>query len=277
MAGRLALGVTGIRGGPDADPERILVRSRRAEAAGFESVWAGEHIVIPLSGTRFDPETQFLDSIVQLSFVAAATKRIRIAPGVIVLPLRTPLVLAKQLASLDVLSGGRLIVGIGVGSLDQESEAVQVPFRERGARTDDYLAAMRAIWAGASEYHGRFVSFSGVAGRPLPVQRPHPPIVIGGHTEAAFRRAVERANGFYGWGQDMDAAAEIAAGLRAAAGRYERPPELGELELTIAPPGSVDAAAAAAYTDLGVHRLVLQAPESDELDAFGALVEATRA
>jgi probable F420-dependent oxidoreductase len=276
MAAPLALGITGVRGGPDADPSRILVRSRHAEEAGFESVWAGEHVVIPLSGTRFDPETQFLDAIVQLAFVAAATTTIRVAPGVIVLPLRWPLVLAKQLASLDVLSGGRLIVGVGVGSLEQEAEALQVPFRERGARTDDYLAAMRAVWSGATEYRGRFVSFSGVAARPLPDQRPHPPIVIGGHTEAAFRRAVEQADGFYGWGRDLAAAAELAAGLRDAGQRHSRPPELGRLELTIAPPGAVDAATAAAYAELGVHRLVLQAPADDSLDAFRALAEATR-
>jgi alkanesulfonate monooxygenase SsuD/methylene tetrahydromethanopterin reductase-like flavin-dependent oxidoreductase (luciferase family) len=139
-----------------------------------------------------------------------------------------------------------------------------VPLTERGARTDEYVAAMRTLWTDAApSFEGRFVSFSGVLQRPLPVQRPHPPLVVGGHSDAAMRRAARTAHGWCGVYLDVPAAAEALERLRTVAAGCDRPAGLGELEITITPPGPVDAATARRYADLGVHRLVVQPAEEN--------------
>jgi probable F420-dependent oxidoreductase len=242
--------------------------ARLAEAAGFDSLWAGEHVVLPdprVSPSPMEPEEPILDPLVALAFLAGRTTTIRLGTGVVVLPQREPLVLAKQVASLDALSGGRLLLGLGVGYLRPELRAIGVPFEERGRRADEYLAAMRSVWYDARPAHeGRFARFSGVQARP----RPGPlPIVVGGHTRAAFRRAVEGAHGWYGFALDLERTAECLDGLRAEAARSVRPPELGELEITVTPRRTPDADTAARFRALGVHRLVL-VPRSD-LDEDG--------
>ena len=181
-------------------PDVVAGVARAAEAAGFESLWGGEHVVLPdpqAPPSPMAPQDRILDPVIALTYCAAVTKRVRLGTGIIILPQRNPLVLAKQLATLDVLSGGRLIFGVGVGYLEPEFRALGIPFETRGAMTDDYLAAMRAIWGQAQPAHrGRFVSFDNVQAHPQPVQRPHPPIVIGGHTEPALRRTVRFAEGW---------------------------------------------------------------------------------
>ena len=130
-------------------PETAIQVAQLAEAAGFESLWAGEHVVLPDPQTPpspMAPRDRILDPIVALTFLAAQTSHVRLGTGVIILSQRNPLVLAKELASLDELSGGRLIFGVGVGYLEPEFRAIGIPFADRGARTDDYLAAMRASW-----------------------------------------------------------------------------------------------------------------------------------
>jgi len=179
-------------------------------------------------------------------------------------------VLAKELASLDALSNGRLIFGIGVGYLQPEFRALGAPYEQRGAVTDDYLAAMQAIWSQTKPaYQGRFVSFADIQAHPQPVQRPHPPIVVGGRTAAAFRRAVQQGNGWYGFGLDVDGTAQALAGLRTAAQQYARPAHLGPLEISITPGrgAGVDLATAEKFTALGVHRLILM--PSPRLDGAG--------
>src|SRR5919204_4836337 len=172
-------------------PETTARVARAAEAAGFESLWAGEHVVLPDPQTPpspMAPHDRILDPVVALTYLAAHTSRVRLGTGIIILPQRNPLVLAKELASLDELSGGRLICGIGVGYLEPEFRALGIPFADRGARTDDYLAAMRAIWTQPKPaYHGRFISFEHIQAHP---QRTIP-IVIGGESPAAYRRAVQ--------------------------------------------------------------------------------------
>jgi len=195
---------------------------------------------------------------------------VRLGTGIIILPQRNPLVLAKELASLDALSNGRLIFGIGVGYLEPEFRAIGAPFEQRGAVTDEYLAAMRAIWSQTKPaYQGRFVSFADVQAHPQPVQRPHPPIVVGGRTAAAFRRAVQQGNGWYGFALDLDGTAQALAGLRAAAQQHTRPAHLGPLEISITPGrgAAVDLATAEKYAALGVHRLILM--PSAKLDGAG--------
>jgi probable F420-dependent oxidoreductase len=200
MARGLSLGLFGLHRGSSADPDTLARRARLAEAAGFESLWVGDHIALPDDTKEFSRDEPRLEALIALAHLAALTRRVRLAIGVIVLPQRQPVLLAKQLTSIDALSRGRLIVGIGVGYLEPELRALGASLADRGARTDEYLAAMRALWdEPAPTFEGRFVSFSGLIERPLPVQRPHPPIVVGGHSKAAHRRAVEGANGWYGW------------------------------------------------------------------------------
>src|SRR5579859_4946619 len=174
-------------------PESAARIAQLAESAGFESLWAGEHVVLPdpqAPPSPMAPQDRILDPVIALTFLAAHTKQVRLGTGIIILPQRNPLVLAKELASLDELSGGRLIFGIGAGYLEPEFRALGIPFTDRGVRTNDYLAAVRAIWTQPQPaYHGRFLSFEHVQAHPRP-QR-NIPVVVGGHTRSTYRRAVE--------------------------------------------------------------------------------------
>ncbi len=239
-------------------PEAAVGIAQHAEATGFESLWAGEHVVLPdpqVPPSPAAPDARFLDPVVALTFLSAHTRRVRLGTGIIILPQRNPLVLAKELASLDVLSGGRLIFGIGAGYLEPEFRALGVPFKDRGARTDDYLAAMQAIWTQPKPvYHGHFVSFEHVQAHP---QRAIP-VVVGGHSTAAYRRAIERGNGWFGWSLDIDDAAKALDDLAEALKRYDRPQELGKLEISLTPPpGMITLEQARRYAELGVDRLIV--------------------
>lgn len=206
---------------------------RVAEAAGFDSVVAVDHVVFPdkysstypYSATGRlpgGPSGMLPDPLIWMAAMAAVTTRLRFMTGVIILPLRNPLVLAKQVATLDHMSGGRVELGIGVGWLKEEFEALGVPFEKRGKRSDEYIAAMRALWAndGAS-FQGEFVNFHEVTCSPKPVAK-NVPIVIGGHSEAAAKRAGRLGNGFFpSIGATVDTAPlyDVARRAAEAAGR----------------------------------------------------------
>lgn len=258
-----------------------------AEQVGVESIWVSEHLVLAdprRPPSPMDPEDPILDPVTALAFLAGRTRSARLGTSIVVLPLHNPLILAKELATVDVLSGGRLIFGIGVGYVEREFAALGVPFHDRGVRMEECLDAMRAIW---TEEHpafaGRMVAFDGINGYPRPLQQPHPPIVIGGYAPVVMRRTVREADGWYGWGLDLDATARHLDELRETAGRVPRGERLGRLEITITPPGDVDVVTAAQYAEIGVHRLNLMLPwkaEEAELDSFfdgvvRPLVEAT--
>ncbi len=215
-------------------PERMAAVARHAEALGFESVWVPEHLVLPTRiASRypyapdgvppFAPDAPHLDPLILLTHVAAATSRIRLGTNIYLLPLRHPLVTARLAMSLDVLSGGRLTLGVGVGWLAEEFQAAGIEFQTRASRTRECVRALRALWTEAEpEFHGRFFSFGPVKFEPKPVQKPHPPIVFGGETEAALRRAAALGDGWYGVGHTPESAAVQAGRLRAllaAAGR----------------------------------------------------------
>ncbi len=258
----MKIGIFGINNGPLADPDRMLEVARAAEAAGIESLWTGEHIVLPdphEPPAPVPPEYPMLDPSAALAFLAAATERVRLATGIIIVPQRNAVELAKELASVDVLSKGRLIFGIGVGYLKPEFDALGVSFEHKGPRTDEAIDAIRALWTQPKpSYGGRFISFAGINAFPRPVQRPAPPVVVGGWSPGALRRSVERGNGWYGFALDVDATRKCVEGLRDAGKRFERPAELGPLELTVTPPaGEIDADTAAQYAELGIERLVL--------------------
>src|SRR5436309_4242167 len=260
-------------------PDAAARLGRAAEAAGFESLWVADHVVLPdppVPGRPMAPDMRLLDPIVSLSFLAAHTSRVKLATGGIILPQRQALVLAKQLASLDVLSNGRLVFGLGVGWCEPEMRSVGAPFAERGRVADDFLAAMRAVWTQPKpSYRGRYVSFEGIQAMPRPVQTPTPPIVVGGRTPPAFRRAVTQGHGWYGFGLDVNDTQKFVNELREAGKKHSRPAELGRLEISVTPPGYdlPDKSRLDAYTAAGVDRLILRPrPEMDAaaLERFAA-------
>ncbi len=264
-----------------SEPETAARVARAAEAAGFDSVWGGEHVVLPdprVPPSPMEPDDAILDPVIALTFIAAHTRTIRLGTGIIILPQRNPLVLAKELASLDVLSGGRLMLGVGAGYLEPEFGALGIPFAHRGPRTVEFIQAMRAIWSEPRPaYHGRFVSFEGVQAYPRPVQQPHPPVIMGGRSPAAYRRSVEHAHGWYGYALDLDGTRAALDGLHRAAERHPRPAELGELEISVTPRMRIDRETAEQFAALGVHRLILLPPRTGGAEAIEQFVSDTGA
>jgi probable F420-dependent oxidoreductase len=273
----LKFALHGMGSGACVDPTTMARIARRGEEVGFESLWVGEHVVLPaprVAPSPMEPDDPILDPAIALTFIAANTTRVKLGTGIIIMPQRNPLVLAKELASVDVLSNGRLIFGIGVGYLEPEFAAVGAPFADKGARTDDYLAAMRAIWSDRTvEHRGEFSSFGGVRARPLPVQRPHPPIVVGGRSRGAYRRSVEQAHGWYGWGMNPRETAEAIADIQRIVETTVRPPGLGPLEISMTPPMRIDRGLAEEYAAVGVHRLILQSPHGADAAGLERFVE----
>jgi len=272
------LGLFGINTGVCAQPEAAVRVARAAEEAGLESVWTGEHVVLPdpqVPPSPAPPGHPMLDPAACLAFLAGQTQRLRLATGIVILPQRNPLLLAKEMASVDVLSGGRLILGVAAGYLEPEFRALGVPFAGRGPRTDEAIDALRAIWTQEKpSFAGAHFRFADVDAHPRPLQQPHPPIVVGGHSPGAFRRAVSRGNGWYGFFQGLEATDACLAGLAAAAKEVERPAALGELEISISPPPGLDADQVRRYQDLGVARLV-PVPLARDLDGWLQAVEET--
>jgi probable F420-dependent oxidoreductase len=275
----MKIGLCSANGGACTRPGVLARVARQAEASGFESLWVSEHLVVSDPRTPpspMDPTDPILEPVASLAFVAGCTTSLGLGTGVIVLPLRNPLILAKEIATLDVLSRGRVLVGIGVGYVEREFAALNVPFDRRGERADEYLDAIRAIWtAEHPAFDGELYAFGGVQARPRPLQRPHPPIVVGGWSTPALRRAASKASGWYGWGMDPDETAATLARLRAVLEDVERDPALGDLEITMTPPGPVDIGSAKRYRALGVHRLNIALPNTLDEDGLLRFVERT--
>jgi probable F420-dependent oxidoreductase len=185
-------------------PDDLRCTAATAEALGYDALTVGDHFVmarddVPVMGAHW------LHAQSTIGFLLGATQRLRVVVSVIALPLHDPLEMAKAIATLDVLSDGRLEVGFGVGFLARQFELVGVPFAERGARTDEYLGVMKELWTSDEPaFHGRFVSFDGLAFEPKPVQRPHPPLWIGGDSRAALRRAAREGTGWRGMATTLD-------------------------------------------------------------------------
>jgi probable F420-dependent oxidoreductase len=260
----MKIGVCSANSGPYVTREMLGLLADASEAVGLESIWVSEHLVVAdprRPPSPMDPEDPILDPVTSLAFLAARTRTVRLGTGIVVLPLRNPLILAKALATVDVLSGGRVIFGIGVGYVEAEFEALGVPFEGRGTRTEEHLAAIREIWTERHpSYSGSTFSFEGVQAHPHPAQRPHPPIVMGGYAPAVMRRTIREADGWYGWGLDVEATARRLEVLRETADRVPRGGGLGRLEITITPPSEVDVSTAERYAELGVDRLNLMLP-----------------
>ena len=258
----MEFGLYAINYGTCADPDSLVRVAQYAEAAGLDSLWAGEHIVLPSPQPRdyaIAPEIPFLDAVVALALAAANTTSITVATGIIELPLHQPVLLAKQLASVDQISRGRLVVGIGVGYLASEFAALGVSLDERATRTDEHLAAMRALWTmDAPEFHGRHVDFAGVDSHPRPVQPGGPPIMIGGNSALARRRAITTARGWIPADFDLDATREARRVLDHDLDELERPAALGPFDFTVISPTSrLDAELVDGYRELGGDRLIV--------------------
>jgi probable F420-dependent oxidoreductase len=216
------------------DPDSALEIARIGASVGFESIWGGEHVVRPAQIASpypysedgqmpGEPETPIPDPLIWLAYVAAAAPSVKLGTCILILPQRNPLVLAKELATLDHLSGGRVELGIGVGWLKEEFEALGVPWERRGARTDEYLGALRALWAGPdAEFHGEFVDFEPATCSPRPT-RGSIPIMVGGDSAAAIRRAARFGDSFFPGTDDPEVLAHLIVDLGKAAAAANRP------------------------------------------------------
>ena len=284
----MKVGIAFANIGPFGSAEGAAAVGRSAEAAGIDSLWTVEHVVYPDEyGSTYPyydsgrmamaPDTDLTDPLTWLTWVGAHTSTLRLATGILILPERNPVVLAKQLGTMDALTGGRVDLGIGVGWLREEFDALGIPWERRGARTDEYVAAMRTLWSGNSvSFDGDFVSFSGVSSNPKPVNG-SVPIVIGGHSDAAARRAGRLGDGFWPGKGDLDHLLDV---MRREAEAHDRDPDAIEVtwagDLTA---GEDPVAAAAALAAKGVSRVIVpsflfwQDPESS-LAAFGESVVA---
>lgn len=239
---RFGLHALGI--GTGARPEIIRAVSGAAEAAGFATLWAGEHVVMvdqpqsryPYSGDgriAVPADADWLDPLLALTFAAAVTSRIGLATGILLLPEHNPVLAAKQIATVDVLSGGRLTLGIGVGWSAEEFAALGVPFERRGARTAEYLAALRTLWSqDVATFDGEFTRFSGIRVYPKPARGRRIPVVAGGNSDAALRRVATLADGWYGFNLTVADAVE-RAGVLAVYCR-ERGRSVAELTVAVA-------------------------------------------
>jgi probable F420-dependent oxidoreductase len=240
--------------------------AQRAEALGFESVWIPEHLVFPVRLTTpypysadgeppFTPDTPILDPLLLLTHIAAGTTRIRLGTNIFVLPLRHPIVTARIAMTLDVLSGGRLSLGVGAGWLEEEFRAVGVDFATRGSRLRECVLALRALWTEPEpEFHGRFFDFGPLKFEPKPVQKPHPPIIFGGESAPALRRAAAFGDGWYGVAHDAESARKRVEELRALRARTGRASE--PFEITVGHGGGpLGADVLRRYADAGVDRV----------------------
>jgi probable F420-dependent oxidoreductase len=268
----MKIGLTSTNIGNLCEPALARRLAQLAEELGYDSLWTAEHVVMADPSPRMSPTARFLDPLMSLTFFAACTQRMELATGVLILPQRQPVVLAKELTTLDVLSSGRFMFGIGVGWQEAEMNACGAQMHERGARADEYLAAMKALWnMDKPEFHGKFVGFGGVNAYPRPVTPGGPRLVMGGYAPATYRRTVELAYGWFGFNRTVEQTRETLSALTSLRARVPRGAGLPEdIEITIAPPQPIDRAGMAAYADIGVHRLVLRPPDGgwNEIEDF---------
>jgi probable F420-dependent oxidoreductase len=252
------------------DHASAIAVCRTAEAAGFESLWGGEHVILPSviesaypytadGKIPATPDTPIPDPLIWLAFAAAAAPTMRLGTCILIVPQRNPLVLAKELATLDQLSGGRVELGLGVGWLREEFEALGIPWERRGARNDEYIEAMRTLWSGPEvEFHGEFVDFPKVTCSPRPVQASIP-ILVGGDTEVAIRRAGRLADGYFPGEGDADRLRVLITRVRQAAEDAGRDPDSVEINAMFAQQLGDPLAGIEQFLELGVGRAMVPA------------------
>ncbi|MDH4145456.1 MAG: LLM class F420-dependent oxidoreductase [Acidimicrobiia bacterium] len=279
---------------PDCSPEVVTAAAIEAEDRGYDSFWVGEHLAFFDSYTPAYPGSEdgripiaadqgMPDPLLLLSWAAAVTKRVRLATGICLLPQRSLPYTAKEVATLDWLSGGRVDFGVGVGWQREEFDAAGVPWERRGARTDEYLDALVELWTkDPSSFDGDFVRFAPARMHPKPARSPYPRLVIGGHAEATLARTARIGDGWFGWYLDPEStAAKVArlAELVEAAGRTT-----SEIEVTVQThPARFGPAEIGPYRDAGVDQLTIMVrPSTVEhlrraMDKLQPLADAIRA
>ncbi|CAM4278986.1 Pyrimidine monooxygenase RutA [Mycobacterium basiliense] len=273
----MQLGLHALGIGVGADRAVIDAVASAADEAGFATLWAGEHVVMVDRPTSRYPysddgaiavpaDADWLDPMITLGFAAAASSRIEVATGVLLLPEHNPVVVAKQSASLDRLSGGRLTLGVGIGWAREEFAALGVPFEQRAARTTEYVAAMRTLWReDVASFTGKFVAFDSVRVNPKPVRDRHLPVMVGGNSDAALARVAAWGDGWYGFNLDGVAGVCERVGtlerLCAESGRDRQ-----ELRLSVAL-RNPQASDVAVLANLGVDELVLVESPPEDADA----------
>jgi probable F420-dependent oxidoreductase len=259
-------------------PNGAAKLAKAAEDSGVESLWTVEHVVVPQgyaspypyspTGKMPGDETAPIpDPLAWISYMSALTKTVRFGTGILILPQRNPVILAKECATIDVLSAGRFELGIGIGWLKEEFDAIGVPFEERMGRTEEYTGALRALWSSDETYDGKFTSFKEARSFPKPVQEGGIPIVVGGHTKASARRAGRIGDGYFP--ANAENIAELIDVAKRAAKDAGRDPDA--LEITTGGPPNVDYAKQ--MEDLGVSRLVMPPPAFAPDDIGRALGE----
>ena len=263
---------------PLSTAEMIGDFARRAENIGLDSIWMGEHVVLfdetefPYPGSRDGkipvPEGGgMLDTVATFGYLAACTQTLRFGTGITLIPQRNPLYTAKEFATLDWLTGGRIDLGIGVGWCKEEVIACGYTFEDRGKRCDEILEMMQLLWTEpVAEYHGEFHDLPPCRMDPKPVQKPHIPIIVGGHSRAGFRRAAKYGSGWYGFQLDVPGTADVCQALDAALAEQGRSRD--GFELVITPTFNVTADMIRGYEDLGVDRLIIHlgSQKADRID-----------
>lgn len=246
--------------------DQMIGMAQLAENLGYESVWTFEHVIVPNdyeSKYPYDasgkmgaaPDTNFIDPLIALTAIAAQTKTIRLGTGVNILSQANPLYVAKQTASLDMISGGRFMLGVGIGWLREEFEALGVPFEKRGARFDDYVAAMRKVWSGETvEHSSEFVNWSGFKSYPLPTQNPMP-VIMGGIRGKIHQRIATLGNGWYAPTSDPAELKEHMSKIKEECDKIGR--DVSEIEVSCMWPGQGGKEAVEMMADAGCHRLVI--------------------
>ncbi len=265
----IKFGVAFANIGAFVNPVEAVRLAQAAEGAGFESIWTVDHVVVPggyQSKYPYDPsgrlpsgeETVFPDPLIWLAFVAAQTSTLRLGTGILILPQRNPLVLAKELATLDSLSGGRMVLGAGIGWLEEEFQALGIPFAGRAQRMEETIAAMRALWAQEqASFAGTTVTFDNCFLRPQPPGGTIP-VHVGGHSKAAARRAGRIGDGFFPLGVGIEELPPLIDLIRASADQAGRDP--GAIEVTMqctAVNGDEAVAAVQALQEVGVDRVLI--------------------
>ena len=196
-----------------ANREQILEISGLAEELRYDSLWVSDHVVIPVPHKVFGDT--FHDPLVTLAYIAAVTDKLELGTSVMVLPYRNPLVLGKMVSTLDTLSRGRVILGVGTGWIEGEFEALGVNFKERGKVTDEYIEILKELWTSENpEYNGKYLEFSNIKFLPKPERKPHPPIWVGGESAGAMKRAVKYGDGWHPVGLTPEAFREKAEYLK---------------------------------------------------------------
>jgi probable F420-dependent oxidoreductase len=264
--------------------ERAVALAQGAEAIGVDSLWAVEHVVVPVGyespypysadgrmpGGREDFDIP--DPIVWLTWVAAHTTTIKVATGILIVPQRNPVVVAKEVATLDAMSGGRFLLGVGVGWLREEFDALGESFGDRGRRLDEYIAVMRALWSdGPAEFQGEFFNFGALYSRPRPAQGTVP-IVIGGHTEVAARRAGRIGDGFFPGSGTIDELRHLIGIVRSTAEAAGRDPNVVEITAGAIASGNKLYQRVEDLTALGVSRVILTPPRPGDFSQAEDLI-----